>query len=78
MEFHNSRDAAAWMIRQGRRLLESNVPISEHISRSDNNATFEMGSKLIQIGRRIAIDYEMQTFTTATYKAHVKATRNVK
>jgi hypothetical protein len=58
MEFINNRDAAAWMIKQGRKLLESNVPISPFISRRDNNATFEMGFKLIKIGRRIAADYD--------------------
>ncbi len=75
MEFDSQRSAAAWMIRQGRRLLESNVPISEHISRRDNNATFEMGFQLIAIGRRIAMGYEMEVFTDAIYKAHVRATR---
>ena len=77
-EFKNDRDAAAWMICQGRALLASNLSISEHISRNDNNATFEMGFKLIEIGRRIAIGYEMDTFTRATYKAHVRATSPVR
>lgn len=74
MKFKNQRDAAAWMICQGRALLASNLPISEYISRKHNNATFEMGFRLIEIGRMIAMGYEMDLFTRATYMAHVRAT----
>lgn len=72
--FDNNRDAAAWMIRQGRALLQSNVPISQFISRRDNNDASTMGYQLINIGRRIAMGYEMEEFTDAIYKAHVRAT----
>lgn len=75
-DFKNNRDAAAWMIKQGRKLLASNVPICKFISRIDNNATFEMGFRLIQIGRDIAMGY--QNYTREIYKAHVRATRKRK
>jgi hypothetical protein len=79
MEFKNNRYAAAWMIKQGRKLLESNVPISEFISRSDNNVTFEMGFRLIQIGRKIAMGYAFDDkYTDEMYKAHIRATRKYK
>lgn len=76
-EFANRRDAAAWMIKQGRALLRSNVPISQFISRSDNNATFEMSFRLVDIGRKIALGYQFgdEPFTREIYKAHVRATR---
>lgn len=77
--FDNQRDAAAWMINQGRKLIASNVPISRHISRSDNNATFEVGWQLISIGRRIATGYKFgSALPEATYKAHIRATRRNK
>lgn len=76
MQIQNRRSAAAFFIRMGRRLHQSNVPVSEFISRSDNDSAFEMGWSLIQIGRRVAMDYEFgDDFTKATYKAHVRATR---
>lgn len=77
LEFKSNRDAAAWLIKQGKKLIDSNVPISEHISRSDNDATFEMGFQLIDIGRRVALGYEFgdQAFTKEIYKAHIRATR---
>lgn len=55
--FRDRRHGAAWMIRMGRALLRSNVPISEFISRSDNNANFEAAFRLIDCGRRIADGY---------------------
>ena len=55
--FRNHRHAAAWMIRMGRALDQSNVPISPHISRRDNNDNFEIARKLIACGKRIAEKY---------------------
>lgn len=76
MDFKNERDAAAWFIKMGRQLLESNVPVSPYISRGHNNETFEMGFRLIHIGRCVAMGYEMgEEFTNAIYQAHIRATR---
>lgn len=75
MKFKNQRDAAAFLIRFGRTLLQSNVPISEFISRSDNNRNFEFGYHLIQTGRRVALGYQFDDFTDEIYKAHLRATR---
>lgn len=74
--FKNQRDAAAWMIRQGRALLDGQVASSPFISRRDNNAAFEMGWQLIAIGRRIAMGYEVGDAppTEAIYRAHLQAT----
>jgi hypothetical protein len=55
--FQNHRHAAAWMIRMGRALDQSNVPISPHISRRDNNDNFVLARKLIECGKRIAEKY---------------------
>ena len=55
--FRNHRHAAAWMIRMGRALDQSNVSISPHISRRDNNDNFEIARKLIACGKRIAEKY---------------------
>lgn len=77
-KFTNNRQAAAWMIRMGRKLLQSNVPISPYISRSDNNHNFDAGHELIYIGQRIAMGYELKEFTHKTYMAHVIATRPVR
>lgn len=55
--FRNHRHAAAWMIRIGRALDQSNVPISPHISRRDNNDNVEIARKLIACGKRIAEKY---------------------
>lgn len=41
----------------GRALDQSNVPISPHISRRDNNDNFEIARKLIACGKRIAEKY---------------------
>ena len=73
--FSSQRQAAAWLIRTGRMILRSNVPISEFISRKDNNKNFEIGFHLIECGRRVAMGYELEQFTEATYKAHLRATR---
>lgn len=75
--FKNNRDAAAFMIRLGRTLLRSNLPISKFISRSDNNWCFDAGYKLIDIGRRIALGYAFgdHPYTKEIYKAHIRATR---
>lgn len=77
MKFKNNRDAAAFLIRMGRRLHQSNTPISEFISRSDNNRNFEYGYTLINMGRRVAMGYQFgdQPVTEEIYKAHIRATR---
>jgi hypothetical protein len=49
------------MIRMGRALDQSNVPISPHISRRDNNDNFEIARKLIACGKRIAEVYGDET-----------------
>jgi hypothetical protein len=79
-EFGDEREAAAWMIRMGRALVESNVPISNFISRTDNNRAFNLGFELQAIGRRIATSYEFgeMPITDAMYKAHIQATRQLK
>lgn len=77
-QFKNERDAAAFLIHQGRRLLQSNVPISMFINRSDNNKNFETGFALIAMGRRVAMGYEFgETFTMEIYKAHIRSTRTL-
>ena len=45
------------MIRMGRALDRSNVPVSPFISRQDNNRNFEMARHLIETGRRMADEY---------------------
>lgn len=74
--FKNQRDAAAWMIRQGRALLDGQVASSPFISRRDNNAAFEMGWKLISIGRRVAMGYKFgdPPPTEAIYRSHLQDT----
>lgn len=61
MKFTNHRQAAAWMIRLGRALQRSNVPISPYISREDNNSNFETARELIAIGKRIGEKYGEET-----------------
>lgn len=56
-QFKNKRDAAAFIIRAGRAISQSNVPISPFISREDNNKNFEIGRHLIACGKRIANEY---------------------
>lgn len=46
------------MLRMGRALQHSNVPISPHISRRDNNDNFEIAYRLIKCGKQIAEKYE--------------------
>lgn len=55
--FKNHRDAAAFMLRMGRALKQSNVPISPFISRLDNNKNFNISYQLIECGKRIADQY---------------------
>jgi len=74
-DIQRQRDVAAWTIRQGRALLNTNVERSDVTSRSDNNWTFEAGFHLIAIGRRIAMGYQFEQFTDEMYKAQVRATR---
>ena len=45
------------MIRAGRAISSSNVPIAPFISRHDNNKNFEIGRHLIECGKRIADQY---------------------
>jgi len=45
------------MIRMGRALLASNVPVSPFISRADNNENFNAGWRLIECGKRMANGY---------------------
>lgn len=71
----NDRDAAAWCIRQGRLLQRATGKLSNHISRRDNNDVFEMGRRMIAIGRRIAMGYQLDTWTDEIYLMHLKATR---
>lgn len=69
------RKAAAWYIREGRRLLRAHSRLSGEISRADNQDVFAMGHRLISIGRRIAMGYELDTWTDAIYVRHLAATR---
>lgn len=70
-----ARKAAAWYIREGRRLLRAHSRLSGQISRPDNKDVFEMGRRLISIGRRIAMGYELEVWTDAIYLRHLVATR---
>lgn len=69
------RRAAAWCIHEGRRLLRAHDMFAGEISRRDNNRIFEMGRVLIDIGRQIAMGYELDSFTRPIYVAHLRATR---
>lgn len=73
--WEDQRNAAAWYIRQGRLLLQANSEFSNEISRRDNNSVYGMGERLIQIGRRIAMGYELEQWTPQIYRAHINATR---
>lgn len=75
MNWIKQRRAAAWYIREGRRLLRAHSEFSDAISRQDNNRVFEMGHRLIAIGRGISMGYELETWTTPAYRAHLQATR---
>ena len=74
-DFSSQRQAAAWLIRTGRMIVRSNVPIAPYISRRDNNKNFEIGFHLIECGRRVAIGYQFENFTDEMYRAHLRATR---
>lgn len=78
MHFENNRQAAAYLIRMGRSLLAADIPLSEFVSRSDNNRRFSDGWNLIETGRRVAIGYEHTAFTHETYLAHKRATSPVR
>jgi hypothetical protein len=69
------RKVAASYIHVGRALLRMHSDYADAISREDNNRVFDMGQRLIGTGRRIAMGYELEAWTTATYWAHLKATR---
>lgn len=56
--FKSSKSAGNWMIKLGKALRDSNVPISPYISRADNNMNFEIGYRLIECGKRIKKKYE--------------------
>lgn len=77
--WQGQRRAAAWYIREGRRLKQrlhwANEEFQDHISRRDNNDQWEMGGRLIEIGRRIAMGYELETWTWPMYLWQLKATR---
>ncbi len=70
------RRAAAWYIREGRKVLRAHERFAGQISWVDNNAQWGMGHALIAIGRRIAMGYEFAApWTGVMYWAHLKATR---
>lgn len=58
MKFKNKKSAAKFMIKLGKKLQKSNVPISAFISRKDNNSNWELGYKLIAVGERIKDGYK--------------------
>jgi len=45
------------MIRMGRAIMRSNVPIAPFISRRDNDKNFEIAWQLIECGKRIKDNY---------------------
>lgn len=75
MDWSAQRRAAAWYIRAGRCLLRAHNEFADQISRHDNNRVFEMGRRLIEVGRRIAMGYALEPWTETDYRAHLKATR---